>query len=182
MKKQIIFLSLFIIILAVSCTTKEKVEKESHGKYIPNKNVKASPNGLYLPKDYRDWSVLSSSYRTDNNTLRYILANDIAIKASREGKMNPWPDGAIIGKVVLKVQNDKNWNAAIVPKEIGHAEFMYKDSNKYKETEGWGYARWVGNEQKPYGKDKNFVQECYQCHIPVKNNDFVFTHPVVLPE
>jgi hypothetical protein len=36
-------------------------------------------------------------------------------------------------------------------------------------------------EQKPYGKAANFVQECFGCHAPVKSDDYVFTHPVVLP-
>ena len=42
-------------------------------------------------------------------------------------------------------------------------------------------VRWVGAEQKPYGKDANFVQECFGCHTPVKDRDWVFTHPVKLP-
>jgi len=36
-------------------------------------------------------------------------------------------------------------------------------------------------EQKPYGKDANFVQERLGCHTPVKDNDWVFTRPVKLP-
>jgi len=35
--------------------------------------------------------------------------------------------------------------------------------------------------QAPYGKDANFVQECFGCHTPVKANDWVFTHPAKLP-
>jgi len=37
---------------------------------------------------------------------------------------------------------------------------MIKDSKKYAETGGWGYARWLGLDQKPYGKDANLAQEC----------------------
>ncbi len=58
---------------------------------------------------------------------------------------------------------------------------MVKDSKRYAETGGWGYARWVGNELKPYGKDAGFVQECHACHTPVQDSDFVFTQPVKLP-
>ncbi|MFM2068378.1 MAG: hypothetical protein RLZZ584_3287 [Pseudomonadota bacterium] len=36
-------------------------------------------------------------------------------------------------------------------------------------------------DQKPYGKDVNFVQECVGCHTPVKDRDWVYTHPVKLP-
>lgn len=62
-----------------------------------------------------------------------------------------------------------------------HAEFMTKDAAKFSATGGWGYARWLGKDQKPYGKDASFVQECVGCHTPVKDRDWVFTHPVQLP-
>ena len=42
-------------------------------------------------------------------------------------------------------------------------------------------ARWLGKEQKPYGNDASFVQECLACHDQVKDNDSVFTHPLPLP-
>jgi hypothetical protein len=58
---------------------------------------------------------------------------------------------------------------------------MHKDSVKYAATGGWGYARWLGTEQKPYGKDASFAQECVGCHTPVKDNDWVFTHPAQIP-
>ena len=62
-----------------------------------------------------------------------------------------------------------------------HAEFMTKNSTRFASTGGWGYARWLGQDQKPYGKDASFTQECVACHTPVKDNDWVFTHPVRLP-
>ena len=43
------------------------------------------------------------------------------------------------------------------------------------------YARWLGQDQRPYGKDASFAQACVACHTPVKDNDWVFTHPVNLP-
>ena len=44
-----------------------------------------------------------------------------------------------------------------------------------------GYKDLLGQDQKPYGKDASFTQECVACHTPVKDNDWVFTHPVRLP-
>lgn len=140
-----------------------------------------APNGLTLPEGYRDWRLISISQRTDNNTLRAILGNDVAISASREGKTNPWPDGAILGKLVWKNAKREKWDTAIVPGGFVHAEFMVKDSRKYASTGGWGFGRWVGENQKPYGENADFVQECFGCHTPVKDNDYVFTHPVRLP-
>ncbi len=144
-------------------------------------SIKPAPNGITLPDNYKDWRVISQSHRIDNKTVRIILGNDIAVEASRAGKTNPWPKGSILGKMVWKQKSEEFWPTAIAPDKFVHAEFMVKDAQKYKETGGWGYARWLGLDQKPYGKDANFVQECVACHLPVKNNDYVFTSPAVLP-
>ena len=144
-------------------------------------DVPPAPNGIELPAGYKDWAVIGVSHRTDNNTLRVILGHDAAIAAARAGNTNPWPDGAILGKVVLKDAAHEAWPAATVPGKFVHAEFMVKDSATYAETGGWGYARWLGPEQTPYGKDASFVQECHGCHMPVQANDFVFTHPIMVP-
>lgn len=143
--------------------------------------VEPAPNGITLPEGYRDWRVIGTSHRTDNNTLRVILGNDIAIDAARQGETNPWPDGAILAKMVWKDASHEAWPAATVPGNFVHAEFMFKGRERYAQTGGWGYARWLGAEQKPYGKDADFAQECFGCHTPVKDNDYVFTHPVRLP-
>lgn len=146
--------------------------------------VKDSPDGIKFPSDYNNWRTIAVSHRTDHHSLRSILGNDIAIEAAREGKTNPWPNGAVLGKVVWKEKADPNWAAAIVPGELSHVEFMIKDDKKYEETGGWGYARWVGAELKPYGEGKNLLKannECMACHTPVKNNDWVFTHPAPMP-
>jgi hypothetical protein len=144
-------------------------------------NVAPAPNGITLPQGYKDWRVIATSHRTDNKTLRMILGNDIAVNAARRGQTNPWPEGSVLAKLVWKEATHAAWPTAIVPDAFVHAEFMVKDSKKYAATGGWGFARWLGTEQKPYGKDANFVQECFACHTPVKSNDWVFTHPVVLP-
>ena len=146
-----------------------------------NEQPEPSPNGIVFPQGYSDWRVISISHRVDNNTLRVILGNDVAIEAARAGTTNPWPDGAVLGKVVWKEAPEETWPKAIAPKEFVHAEFMFKDSAKYQDSVGWGWARWVGVEQKPYGKDANVAQECIACHTPVKARDWVFTNPALLP-
>ena len=144
-------------------------------------DVAPAPNGIQLPENYRDWRVIASSSRIDNNTLRVILGNDIAIDAARSGNTNPWPNGAILGKMVWKDTTLKAWEKAVVPGEFVHAEFMFKDNEKWQDTGGWGFARWKGMNQDPYGKDSDFASECFSCHTPVKGNDYVFTHPAMLP-
>lgn len=143
--------------------------------------VAPAPNGITLPEGYKNWRLIGLSQRNDNNTLRAILGNDVAIKAAREGKTTPWPDGTVFAKLAWKNSKHDKWETAVVPGDFIQAEFMIKDGKKYGETGGWGFARWVGKEQKPYGKDAGFVQECFGCHTPVKDRDYVFTHPVRLP-
>jgi hypothetical protein len=143
--------------------------------------VPAAPNGINLPEGYKNWRVLAVSHRGDNNTLRAILGNDAAVKAARERRTNPWPDGAILAKLVWKDATHEHWPTATVPGAFVHAEFMVKDSVRYTATGGWGFARWLGMEQKPYGKDEAFAEECFGCHTPMRDNDYVFTAPAVLP-
>jgi hypothetical protein len=140
-----------------------------------------APNGIQMPDNYRDWRMIASSHREDNNTLRVILGNDTAVEAARAGQTNPWPDGTILAKLVWKDKVHPDWKKATVPGDFVHAEFMFKDATKYAHTGGWGFARWVGMEQKPYGENASFSRECFGCHTPVKANDYVFTHPAVLP-
>jgi len=148
---------------------------------LAGSHVEQAPNGITLPEGYKDWRIISQSHRIDNNSLRIILGNDIAVTAARSENTNPWPDGAILAKLVWKQKNEEFWPTAIAPDKFVHAEFMFKDSQKYQASGGWGYARWLGLEQKPYGKDKDFAKECVSCHTPVKARDYVFTTPAILP-
>lgn len=143
--------------------------------------VDPAPNGIELPEGYKDWRVIAISHRSDNNTMRAIVGNDAAIEAARSGRVNPWPDGAILGKIVWGNRTDDNWEPATVPGQFKAAEFMIKDSVKFAATGGWGFARWLGAAQKPYGENADFVQECFTCHTPVASRDYVFTTPISLP-
>jgi hypothetical protein len=147
----------------------------------PAQEVAPAPNGIALPENYRDWRIVSVSERTDNETLRVIIGNDVAIAAMRDGSTNPWPDGAILGKIAWNQGQHEAWPEAIVPVTFRQAEFMVKDAAKFADSGGWGFARWVGPEQKPFGEDADFAKECFACHQPVASTDYVFTRPVLMP-
>ena len=165
----------FFILISILFTTVSGLAAPAEREVLP------APNGIHLPDGYKDWRVISSSHRTDNSTLRVILGNDIAIQAARSGRTSPWPDGSILAKLVWKDAVHEKWPTATVPDKFVHAEFMTKDAKKYSATGGWGFARWLGLEQQAYGKDAAFAQECYGCHLPVQKNDYVFTHPAIMP-
>ena len=135
-------------------------------------------HGVAYPQGWQNWAIVAVSHRTDNKTIRTILGNDVAVKAARSGNTNPWPNGSILGKVVWKDTQLEDWKTATAPGKFVHAEFMFKDSKKYTDSYGWGWARWVGLDQKPFEKG---MQVCVSCHTPVKNRDWVFTDPASLP-
>ncbi|GAB6113064.1 cytochrome P460 family protein [Desulfomicrobium salsuginis] len=91
----------------------------------------APSNGIGYPAGWQDWAAISVAHRTDNETVRLIVGNDVAVKAVRAGRTNPWPDGTVLGKVVWKAVDLDAWPEAKVPGELVHAEFMFKDSKKF---------------------------------------------------
>lgn len=142
------------------------------------KTIAPAPNGINYPTGYTGWTAVSTTDRFDNGTMRIIYANNVAVDAIRQHRISPWPDGSIMAKVLWKQITDKD--GQVSPGAFIHAEFMIKDAGKYGETNGWGWARWVGKDLKPYGKTAAFVAECMDCHQPMKDNDFVFTMPLNL--
>jgi hypothetical protein len=164
---SIVLIILFVIYAGIAASQK--------------KNIPSAPNGITIPKGYKDWRMISVSHRTDNNTLRVILGNEIALQAVRTGQTNPWPDGSVLAKIVWQDAVHEQWPGATIPGKILVSEFMIKNASKYSATGGWGFARWLGMDLTPYGKNPDFVQECFTCHIPMKKNDYVFTHPAVIP-
>ena len=139
-----------------------------------------APNGIAYYPEYLAWKVIAPSYREDKNHIRIITGNETAIDALHAGK-NPLPDGSVLAKTAWKAEKHPSFPDATVPGAFVQVEFMVKDAKKYKDTGGWGFARFVGNELKPYGKDTGFVNECFQCHMPVANNDYLFTNIVKTP-
>jgi Haem-binding domain/Cytochrome P460 len=146
----------------------------SHGGAQPN--VAPAPNGIAFMPEYKNWKTISSTERFDNNSIRLVLGNDIAVKAIAEDRINPWPDGTAFAKVAwLQQPGDKGITRT---GKFFQVEFMIRDSKKYASTLGWGWARWRGTELKPYGKDANFAGECVGCHRPLANTNYVFTMPI----
>jgi hypothetical protein len=132
---------------------------------------------------YETWPVIAPSRRTDNNELRIILGNTTMINAYREGvpgNGKPFPEGSVIVKIGWSEKKSPDFPAAFVPDDLKRVEFIMKDSKRFPDTSGWGYARFLYDVKtstfSPYGKDTSFAQECYQCHTIVKGKDFIFTN------
>jgi len=135
-----------------------------------------APNGLAFFPDYKDWKPLSTTDRFDNNSMRVILGNDVAVRAVAENRIHPWPDGATLAKIAWKQLPDDQ--GIVRTGEFIQLEFMTKDAHRYASTQGWGFGRWRGTGLTPYGKDSSFTVECTSCHAPMRDNDFVYTMPI----
>lgn len=139
-----------------------------------------SPNGIAYYPEFMTWNVVAPSWREDKGHIRIITGNDIAVAALRAGK-KPLPDGSVLAKAAWKAQKHTSFPVATIPGEFVQVEYMVKNARQYKDTGGWGFARFVGKELKPYGKSADYVNECFSCHLPVADNDFLFTSIVKTP-
>jgi hypothetical protein len=139
-------------------------------------SVQQEFNGFPFDPDFENWKSISTTDRGDNNTFRFILGNDIAIKAAQSGNISPWPDGTRFAKIAWLQQ--LGTDGLVHPSKFVQVELMLKDAHRYKKTEGWGWGRWRGPNLKPYGEDARFVNECTGCHQPVRGNDYVYTLPI----
>jgi hypothetical protein len=139
-------------------------------------HVRPAPNGIEFIPEYKNWKAISTTDRWDNNTVRVVLGNDVAIQAIADNNINPWPDGTIMAKVVWSKRMDKAGIAHAG--NLEHVALMIRDSKKYADTKNWGFAWWNGEMLQPKGKDASFSKECVQCHTPLRKNDYVYTTPI----
>jgi hypothetical protein len=157
------------------------------GQTAPKGNAKwnlRAPNGIQfgLIKGYERWQVVAMHYRPDMKEMRYILGNPITVKAYQQGipqNGKQFPNGAILVKIGYSLKPIDSFPNAIEPNVLQRVEFMVRDPKTFKNTGGWGFARFVYHPKTktytPYGKNAGFAQECFNCHSIVKSHDFVFT-------
>jgi hypothetical protein len=133
--------------------------------------------GVELPPGYRDWRLVSVAREEGKlDDLRAILGNDVAVEASRAGKL-PYPDGTMIARVAwghdpLAESGEafgRPQSFVAGPPKNG-VQFMVKDSAKYASTGGWGFAQFDGG--KPASEAVHGT--CFACHAIVRSRDFVF--------
>ena len=168
MKKWPIFLIASILATSVGAVIAVSADDASSGDSLLSTGK--------LPAGYRDWKLISVAHEEGNlNDLRAVLGNDIAVQAYREGKL-PFPDGAIIARLawsyVPSEENNKVFGRvqSYVAGSPTNVQFMVKDTKKYASTGGWDFAQF--NDGKPA---KIVVNDCFLCHVPVKDRDFIFT-------
>jgi hypothetical protein len=133
-------------------------------------------NGVPFDPAFKNWKPISLTDRGDNNTFRFVLGNEIAVRAAQSGHISQWPNGSRFAKIAW--QQEPGSDGLVYPGKFVQVELMLKDAGRYKNTDGWGWGRWRGADLKPYGNDARFVNECTGCHLPVRGNDYVYTLPM----
>ncbi|KAB1072303.1 cytochrome P460 family protein [Methylobacterium planeticum] len=128
--------------------------------------------GVTIPEGYRDWRLVAPALEGEPlNELRAVLGNDTAITAYRDGTL-PFPDGTILVKLAWQHVPSPEFEPATIPGRSTTVQVMVKDANRYPETGGWGFGRFIDG--KPVDEAQH--RTCFACHeARVKPHDFVFT-------
>src|SRR5262249_7323243 len=122
-----------------------------------------------------------------NDQIKIIAANAVMIAAYKEGfpaNGKPVPDGAMFAKIEWAKKSSPEFPAQVtVPGVLQAVEFMVKDSKRFPDTNGWGYADFkydaASGTFTPFGNASTGKTFCHQCHTAVTQKDFVFTaYPV----
>ena len=146
---------------------------KSDNKKLPDLTMKNTNLKFSDISGYKDYKIVATHFRKDKNEIRYILANPIAFNALRN-KDVVMPNGSKVVKIGWSVKDMETFPSALEAKDIQRVEYMIKDSSKHKESDGWGYARFVkkDGQYKSWGGNP---KSCVACHAIVKNNDALFT-------
>jgi len=145
-----------------------------------HKHTVQVPNGLAFSefRGYEKWQVVAISQTED--LMSVILANPVMIDAYQAGVPGNgmhFPDGSKIAQIHWKPKKSAEAPApTMVPDILHDVDLMQRDSKRFPDTGGWGYAQFdydvASDTFKPHGSGVNCG---YACHTIVKAKDYVFT-------
>jgi hypothetical protein len=145
------------------------------------------PNGLSFSefRGYEAWQMVGISQ--NGGHIAAILANPVMINAYQSGSPGngkPFPDGSKMAKIHWIPKKMEAFPTATVPGTQHDVDFMVKDSKRFADSGGWGYAVFdydaasaaftpgTMSGKPPQGNDA----KCgFACHTSVKTKDYVFT-------
>lgn len=146
------------------------------------------PGGLAFSdfRGYEGWQAVSMSH--SETAVALILANPVMIEAYRAGVPGigkPFPDGSKMAKIHWEPKkSEKAPGPTTVPGALQNVDFMEKDSKRFADSGGWGWAAFDYDassntftpgtlaDRPPQAKNA----KCgYACHTIVKTRDYVFT-------
>ena len=145
------------------------------------------PGGLAFSefRGYEAWQAISIS--RSEKVVAVILGNPAMIDSYRAGipgNGKPVPDGAKMAKVHWTPKQNEFFPDATVPGKLVNVDFMVKDSKRFADSGGWGYAVFDYDAESdtfkagtlagtpPQGNDARCG---FACHTKAKARDYVFT-------
>ena len=167
-----VFAALFLLLVA---TVLLAVDDRSRVK---------SPNGIGFSefRGYETWESVAPSETSDG--IKVILANPVMADAYKRGapsNAEGFPEGSVAAKIEWSKQSSPDSPYSVnVPGAVKSVAFMEKDSKRFPDTNGWGYAEFTYDKAlavfKPVGENGSFAKAvCHQCHIAVRSKDYIFT-------
>jgi Cytochrome P460 len=145
------------------------------------------PGGLALAecRGYEDWPAVAASQPEEpDDKLNLIVANSTMIDAYRAGvpgNGQPFPDGSRVVKILwIPKQLAEAPFAVKVPDTLSSIGCMVKDSGRFPDTGGWGYAQFDYDPASDTLTPNTSVQgndaKCgAACHELAAASDYVFT-------
>jgi Cytochrome P460 len=145
------------------------------------------PGGLAFSefRGYEAWQVVSIS--EDGDKLAAILGNPVMIDAylaGGPGNGKPFPDGAKLAKIHWYPKKMETFPSATVPGTQHDMDFMVKDSKRFADSGGWGWATFdydAASDTFTPGTtadsppQENDAKCGFACHTIVSTRDYVFT-------
>ena len=138
------------------------------------------PDGLAFSdiRGYETWQDVAVSQV--ENGLKVIAGNAAMIDAYREGipgNGKNFPDGSKIVKIEWsQKKNPESPYFVMVPDTLKSVSFIEKDSKRFPDTSGWGYAQFLYDAASDTFKPSGSGASCgYACHTAVAAKDYIFT-------
>jgi Cytochrome P460 len=109
-----------------------------------DKYVVQVPNGLAFSefRGYEEWPVIAIS--ENGGKIAVIMGNSVMIDAYKQGAPGngkPFPDGARMAKIHWIPKKQETYpGQPMVPGTQHDVDFMVKDSKRFADSGGWGYA------------------------------------------
>ena len=167
--------------LITAAATLAIVASASTAIVAQDKYTLITPSGVAFSdfRGYEDWQVVSSA-QTDE-VLKVIVANPAMIKAYKDGvpgNGKPFPEGSKIAKLQWKPKKSTEAPFDVnVPDTFSQAFLMEKDSKRFPNSGGWGYALFnYDAASDTFSPDASPADCGHTCHQAVKAKGDIF-HP-----
>jgi hypothetical protein len=124
-----------------------------------------------LPRDSHSLDSLRRPLRRDvpaATAMHHIFANQKAVDGYSSGN---FADGSII---VYELREARQQNGILFEGDRRRVDVMIRDSVRYKNTGGWRFERFMGNDQTE-GVVHDSGESCFKCHTNAITHGFVIS-------